>query len=73
MNTKKKCPKCRSNNICFVELWKDHAIYFNVEDGNVDLNNGILEPGNPYKVEGHCNECKHIWTFRGASQIHEAV
>lgn len=73
MTTKRKCPKCRSQEICLIELWKDHAIYFQVEDGQVDLENGSLEPGNPYKVEAECKSCKHRWTIKGVSQIHDAV
>ena len=76
MNTEKKivksnhkCPKCKSTDIFFVELWKDHAIYFHIEEGSTDLKGGSLEVGNPYKVQGNCNVCRHGWTFRNAKQI----
>lgn len=64
------CPKChaRGSQVYLVELWKSHSIDFEQSD------TGVLSPisqnmGDPYKVQGHCFGCEHIWTLRGKSQI----
>jgi hypothetical protein len=61
-----KCPKCHSQNVEVDELWKNHSISWMPGDKQ---NEGNLEPGNPFKVEGFCWDCKHNWTFKGIIQI----
>lgn len=64
-----KCSKCRSKNLYFTELWKDHSIEFDIVDGK--LEGYSMEPGYPYKVEATCKECGHSWRLRGITQITE--
>lgn len=70
--TSNKCPKCRSKSFIAVEIWEDAAIYFTVKNGLIDRENGMLEPGNPHKVQGRC-DCGHIWTFKNANQIDDII
>lgn len=63
------CPKCRSNNLYLIEVWKDHTIQFDSISGQFDETDGVLEPGNPYKVEAKCKACNHQWTIRKSVQI----
>lgn len=67
----KKCPKCKSNRILIEELWINHYIQWEVLEGKIDLDDGVLEPGDPYKVNGICRDCSHKWTFRKALQIND--
>lgn len=67
--TKAKCPKCNSINLLLTEVWGEHTIEWEQLDGKIDRNNGVLEPGDPYKVEGRCKDCGNNWTFRGVYQI----
>jgi hypothetical protein len=68
INSKAKCPKCGSLNLKLVECWKDHTIDFEQHGGFVNINDGALEPGEPYKVEAKCN-CGHKWRLRNVLQI----
>jgi len=65
----KKCPKCKSKRLILEELWINHFIQWEVIDGKIDRNDGVLEPGDAYKVIGLCRDCNHKWTFRNALQI----
>jgi phage FluMu protein Com len=67
--TNVRCPKCKSANLSLLELWKDHSITWEQLDGKINLNEGCLEPGYAYKVQGKCYKCKHAWTVRTANQI----
>lgn len=68
ITTDNKCPKCKSTSFIAVEIWEDAAIYFTVKNSVLDRYNGMLEPGNPHKVQGRC-DCGHVWTFKKANQI----
>lgn len=61
-----KCPKCKSQDVVIVELWKNHGIVWFYGDG---FDDGILDAGEPYKVEGSCRNCSHKWKFREIIQI----
>lgn len=63
--TKAKCPKCKSRNLSINECWKGHTVTWEQQDGKIDRNNGVLETGDPYKLEGHCRNCGHWWRIRG--------
>ncbi|MCT4321829.1 hypothetical protein [Elizabethkingia anophelis] len=62
-----KCPKCNSKNVFLKEIWKNHAIEFELENGK--WIGKSMEPGYPYKVEGHCKDCSTNWTLRKLNQI----
>lgn len=62
------CYKCGSDTLTIHELWKGHSISFNQVNGKIDFNEGIMEPGSPYRVEAEC-VCGHTWTIRKAIQI----
>lgn len=62
----RKCPKCKSKNLTIREFWKNHVIEWTSE---TPLDKGILEQGDPYKVELECEDCGHIWTARGMNQV----
>jgi hypothetical protein len=66
-----KCPKCRSKDIYLEEIWKGHSIQWDVVDGKFDRDDGVLEPGDPWKVYGECKKCNHIWRIRNANQIND--
>jgi hypothetical protein len=61
-----KCPKCRRRNIVIKEIW-DAGISWS--PGDPYYNEGVLEPGDPRKVEGECLDCGHKWTFRCIVQV----
>lgn len=72
VNSKVRCPKCKSNTLKLIEVWKDHEIIWEQENGQFDRDNGVLEPGDPYKVQAQC-KCGHAWTIRKALQIDEVI
>lgn len=73
VKSKAKCPKCKSDTLKLNELWKDHCITWEQENGEFDRQDGYLEPGDAYKVFGECRKCGHIWTIRGALQIDDVT
>lgn len=73
LTTNKKCPKCRSKKLYFTELWKGHSIQWEQEDGKIDLDDGALNPGDPFSVYGECRDCRHVWKFRNVQQIHYLI
>lgn len=68
-----RCPKCKSQNLTVTELWKDHCIDWDIDNGVFDKNDGSLNPGDPYKVVAKCKDCKHRWSIRGAQQIYDII
>jgi len=66
----RKCSKCASKNLAFIELWKGGAIYWQQGDS---LDDGIHEEGEPYAVEAECNDCQHRWRLRGLIQMSEEL
>lgn len=73
VESKAKCPKCNSNDLVLTELWKDHSITWEQENGKFDRNDGELEMGDAYKVQAKCSKCNHAWTLRGVLQIDEII
>ncbi len=70
MKNAARCPRCKSMELCLVELWKNHSIEFEQSDqGEVDWTNGNLSEGEPYCVQACCNSCNHKWTLRGVQQV----
>lgn len=69
MRTPIRCPQCRSISLELIELWKDHSIIWQQDDQGLISSKGILEPGNPYRVEAECRDCKHTWKVRRITQI----
>lgn len=63
------CPKCQCNDLIIYEIWTGHSIEFTQDGGLIDLNSGIVEPGNPNHLEAKCRSCKHEWRVRGRNQI----
>jgi hypothetical protein len=61
-----RCPKCNSQKVEVVELWKSHSVAWGPGDAD---NEGNLDPGDPYRVEGKCQGCGHKWKFRGIIQV----
>jgi len=68
MNKWPRCPKCRSQNVEIMEISNASISW---EPGDPYMDNGILEPGDPMYVEGHCQSCEHVWRMRGIVQIKE--
>jgi len=66
-----KC-KCGSINLEINELC-GHSISWEQRNGMIDRDYGILEPGDPYKVQAECNECGKRWTIRKAIQISDIL
>jgi hypothetical protein len=63
------CPKCGSWLVTFYELWKRSIGFEQDKDGTLYTFHGNKDDGEPYKVEGDCETCRHQWTVRGATQI----
>lgn len=61
--TAAKCPKCRGQNLTLTETWDGATIMFDVWDGQREVN-GILDNGDPTRLEGKCWGCGHSWRFR---------
>ena len=72
VKTKAKCPKCGSTDLQITEVWEGHTITWEQIDGKMDRNEGNMEVGDPYKVQGLCN-CGHRWTLRNAFQIDDIL
>ena len=64
-----KCPKCKSQCVKISEFWINHVIVWFPDDRKED---GILNPGEPYSVNGECEECGHKWHFRCGGQIKDS-
>jgi phage FluMu protein Com len=73
MLSKAKCPKCKSDNLFLIEIWKDHYIQWEQIDGIFNKNDGTSGPGHPYKVEAKCSQCKYSWTVKNAHQIGDVI
>jgi hypothetical protein len=73
VNSKVKCPRCKSGNLSLIEVWEGHTITWEQIDGKFDREDGALEPGDAYKVNAHCSECNHTWRIRKALQIDDIV
>lgn len=69
VESKIKCPKCKSDHLFLVEIWTDHGITWEQIGGKFDRNDGILDPGSPAWVEGECKKCGHRWKVKNAPQI----
>ena len=61
-----RCPRCRKQNVEIIEVWDVSTIAWGPESKEDD---GIMEPGDARKVEGHCLNCGKGWTIRGVIQI----
>lgn len=55
------------------EVWKGHGITWDQRNGKIEREQGILEPGSPYKVYAECIKCSHLWVIRGALQITDVI
>lgn len=73
VSTKTRCPKCKSSDFLIEEHWAEHFIQWECIDGKFARNEGVLEPGNPFKVRCECKKCRYTWTARGAQQIDDIV
>lgn len=67
-----KCPKCKSINLELIEIWSAHTITWQQVEGKLNLKEGNLEAGDPYKVEASCM-CGHKWKIRKALQISDII
>ena len=61
-----KCPRCRTQNVELIEIWDAYIVWTPEESY---ANDGLLLPGDPHKVEGHCLECNHRWRIRRVIQV----
>lgn len=73
VKTKCKCPKCKSDDLIFMEVWEGHTITWECISGKFDREDGALEPGDPYRVDGKCKKCQHVWRIRKALQIDDII
>jgi hypothetical protein len=65
-----KCPKCKNNDmVMLTEIWDRHVITWDAGDKQDE---GVLDVGDPYKVEGHCSRCNKHWRIRGEIQVNPA-
>ena len=66
--TKAKCPKCKSKSLNITE----HCIHtqtWNQENGYLNHNDGIMNPGDVVGCYGECDECGHQWKFKNLQII----
>lgn len=63
-----RCPKCRSNNLLFIEsgTWTGT---WEVRDGKLDRDQGFHHPESVDRIDVKCVECDHSWKPRGAWQV----
>lgn len=73
VKSKAMCHKCGSRDLILVEIWEGHTIEWQQINGEFDKNDGTLEAGDPYKVEGQCKKCGHAWVFRKKIQITDLI
>lgn len=75
VESKVRCPKCKSDTLHLHEIWQGHSLTFSQENGTFDRKDGVCEPGDPYKVEGECKAdgCGHRWTLKGVRQIDQVI
>lgn len=69
----KKCRKCKSTHLLFIEQWNGASITWEVIDGKFDRNDGNLLDGDPVYVLIRCWDCKYEWRVRGSLQIDDLV
>jgi hypothetical protein len=69
----KKCSKCKSKRISFIEVWTGHTITWHLNDGVFDINDGALEPGDPSSLHVRCLDCKYTYKIRKANQISDII
>ena len=61
-----KCPKCRKSTVELIEIWSAYIAWSPLEPY---ANDGMLNPGDAERVEGHCIDCGHRWKVRGVIQV----
>lgn len=61
-----RCPKCKSQNVELIEIWTASISWI---PDDPYANEGALMPGDPFKVEGHCQQCGFRWRIRGTIQV----
>ena len=68
MQSKLKCPKCKSNDLFLTEHY--HATKsFLQENGVIDTTTANGEYGNIHKLTATCVQCVHEWTVRRIMQV----
>ena len=61
-----KCPRCKTPHPDLIEIWSGHGIAFEFNPvGAGEYFEGVKEPGQPKRVEGHCFNCGKRWKLRG--------
>lgn len=75
VESKLKCPRCKSPNLSLIEIWEAATITWEQIDGKFDRNDGSLNEGNPHRVEATCSnkECGHSWKPIKAHQIDDVI
>lgn len=75
MSLSKKCPKCKSSNLYFKEIWSGFSFGVLQDDlfaeDIVSDSKFNKEPGYPVKVNAECNNCNHYWTIRGVKSLED--
>lgn len=63
-----RCPRCRSNNLMFVEsgTW---TTSWEVSNGRFDRSEGYHNPESVDRLDAKCRDCHHGWKPRKAWQI----
>jgi len=67
------CPKCNCKDLYLIEIWQGHTIEWEQLNGKLDRNDGVLEHGSPYRLEGKCKNCQHTWKVKKATSIDDAL
>lgn len=62
VNQLRRCPRCSSVRIDWIETSTTIAVYEQTEQGIHP--DGLLEPGDPVRVDGRCCACGHEWRAR---------
>jgi len=73
VKSKVKCPKCKGTNLYLIEIWTNHSIEWEQENGIFNRNDGNMEMGNPDYLEAKCMPCNHQWKVRGCGQIDDVI
>ena len=67
----RRCPKCGGIPNEYREVWTDHGIAFDADDGGMPAAVGYTYDGVPRYVVASCRECGWAWRLRGIQQITE--
>ena len=62
------CPKCRSQNVRWYEIY-EQPMYWDQFATGIDPEGCETQAGEIIKVRGKCRKCQHQWKPKGVTQV----